>query len=269
VDVTAPGDVQKVPSGKKSNYNTPVAFVKLYWATGTDFTPQAVQLRDKLPIFWNEAAGKYVVNGLPMPPPTATHLLLVPQFKDAAGVPQTGTPVAMALPTTRPDLSIADAQVVEGNAGKRGIDFEVTLSTPVPFSITVPFATFNEAAVGGTAKQKADFIHRRGIVTFAPGEKTPKTITIQVKGDTKIEGNESFTVQLIGPSWATLKDPLGVGTIVDDDPVPPALNAALLAWTAADAGLEPASHVAAGRHRESSASGLVAAHDAAFMDSVL
>jgi hypothetical protein len=59
-----------------------------------------------------------------------------------------------------------------------------------------------------------------------------------------------------------------VGTIVDDD-APPVLNAALLAWTAADAGPEPASYVAAGRHRESSASGLAAVHDAAFMDSIL
>jgi hypothetical protein len=40
-------------------------------------------------------------------------------------------------------------------------------------------------------------------VTFAPGE-TTKTITIEVKGDRKKEGSETFYLDLFGPPHPTL-----------------------------------------------------------------
>ncbi len=254
VDVAVRGGVHKVASNK--TYNTPVAFVKLYWATGSDYTQRISELKDKLPIYWNEAGGKYVVAGLPMPTSTATHLLLAPEYDG-----QVGTVLAMALPP-KPGLSIDDVQVVEGNTGKTGLDFHVTLSAAMPFSVTVSYAT-----ILGTANT-LDFIPGTGKLTFAPGE-TQKTTTIQVKGDTKIEGDETFSVQLKGPSWATLTDPLGVGTIVNDDPTPPALDAALQTWTAADVGPELASYFAADQRRKSSARGLATVRDAVLMESVL
>ena len=43
-----------------------------------------------------------------------------------------------------------------------------------------------------------DFIAKTGTLTFAPGE-TTKTITIEVKGDSKREANETFYLDLFGP----------------------------------------------------------------------
>jgi hypothetical protein len=54
-------------------------------------------------------------------------------------------------------------------------------------------------------------------LTFAPGE-TVKTITIEVKGDSKREGNETFYLDLFGLSGnALFTNNRGVGTIQNDD----------------------------------------------------
>ena len=54
-------------------------------------------------------------------------------------------------------------------------------------AVTMSFRT-----VDGTAKTSdSDYVARTGTLTFAVGE-TTKTITIEVKGDTKKESNETF-----------------------------------------------------------------------------
>ena len=58
---------------------------------------------------------------------------------------------------------------------------------------------------------------RVGTLTFNPGE-TTKTITIEVKGDSKKEANESFFVDLSGLSGnALFTKSRGTGTILNDD----------------------------------------------------
>ena len=54
-------------------------------------------------------------------------------------------------------------------------------------------------------------------LTFAAGE-TSKTITVNVKGDTTIEPDETFFVNLSSPTNAVITDGQGVGTIKNDDP---------------------------------------------------
>ncbi len=52
---------------------------------------------------------------------------------------------------------------------------------------------------------------------FAPGE-TTKTITIEVKGDSKREANETFYLDLFGNSLNSLfTKSRGIGTILNDD----------------------------------------------------
>src|SRR5262249_25651115 len=51
---------------------------------------------------------------------------------------------------------------------------------------------------------------------FAPGE-TSKTVTVLVNGDTKVEPNETFTVNLSSPANASILKPQGTGTITNDD----------------------------------------------------
>ncbi len=54
-------------------------------------------------------------------------------------------------------------------------------------------------------------------MTFAPGD-TSKTVTVQVNGDTAVEPNETFNVNLSNATGnATILDGTGVGTITNDD----------------------------------------------------
>ena len=55
-----------------------------------------------------------------------------------------------------------------------------------------------------------------GTLTFAPGESS-KTITVQVKGDTTVEPNETYKVVLSKVAYAFIADGTGVGTIRNDD----------------------------------------------------
>ena len=74
------------------------------------------------------------------------------------------------------------------------------------------------SAEGATATPSASgYTARTRMPTFAPGE-TTKTITIEVKGDSKKEADETFFVDLFGNSGNSLfTKNRGVGTILNDD----------------------------------------------------
>src|SRR6185295_16106875 len=113
-----------------------------------------------------------------------------------------------------PALSVNDVTVTEGNSGTVSATFNVTLSPAAIGTVTVGFATAN-----GTATAGSDYVASSGTLTFNPGD-TVKTVTVAVNGDTVVEGNETFFVNLSSPTWATLSDGQGQGTIANDD-VPP------------------------------------------------
>jgi hypothetical protein len=72
-------------------------------------------------------------------------------------------------------------------------------------------------AVGGKATSGSDYVAKTGTLTFAPGE-TAKTITIEVKGDSKKEADEAFYPDLFGNSGNSLfTKNRGIGTILNDD----------------------------------------------------
>jgi len=58
------------------------------------------------------------------------------------------------------------------------------------------------------------------VLNFGVGESS-KTFTVQVKGDTKVESNETFLVNLTGATGATIATSQGTGTITNDDAPPP------------------------------------------------
>ena len=63
----------------------------------------------------------------------------------------------------------------------------------------------------------SDYVAKTGTLTFAPGE-TVKTITIEIKGDSKREANEVFYFDLFGNSGnSLLTKNRGVGAILNDD----------------------------------------------------
>ena len=110
-----------------------------------------------------------------------------------------------------PTISIGDATVTEGNTGTVNAVFNVNLNTPSLQNVTVAYTT-----ASGTATVNTDFASTAGNLVFAPGQ-TSKTITVPVNGDTISEGDETFTVNLSGPTGATISKGVGLGTIIDDD----------------------------------------------------
>ena len=72
--------------------------------------------------------------------------------------------------------------------------------------------------VNGTATTSdSDYVAKTGTLTFNP-DQTTKTITIEVKGDSKKEANETFYLDLFGASSnALFTKNRGLGTILNDD----------------------------------------------------
>jgi hypothetical protein len=112
-----------------------------------------------------------------------------------------------------PAISIADVSVPEGHTGTVAAQFHVTLSNVSSSTVTVTFATANQ-----TAMAPSDYAAASGIVSFAPNE-LDKIVSVLVNGDTMIEGNETFLVNLSGPANASIARGQAVGTILDDDAV--------------------------------------------------
>src|SRR6185312_8769918 len=110
-----------------------------------------------------------------------------------------------------PATSINDVTVQEGNSGTTTGVFTVSLSRASSQTVTAIYSTAD-----GSASAGSDYMSTSGTVTFNPGE-TSKTITVTIFGDTVVEGNESFFVNLTSATNATIADGQGIGTIVDDD----------------------------------------------------
>ena len=101
--------------------------------------------------------------------------------------------------------------MAEGNSGTTNAVFTVTLSAASTSTVTVDYATAN-----GTATAGSDYTAGTGTLSFAAGT-TSKTITVAVTGDTAVEPNETFVVNLTNAVGATIADAQGVGTITNDD----------------------------------------------------
>ena len=122
-----------------------------------------------------------------------------------------------------PTLSINDAMGAEGNSGTSPLVFTVTRAGDTSGSSTVNWATQNVSAGEG------DYQVAGGSLSFGPGQ-TTRTISISLKGDTKVEGNEVFRVNLSGATGASIADGVGEGTIVNDDQAG-STNISNITWT--------------------------------------
>ncbi|WP_019866778.1 ExeM/NucH family extracellular endonuclease [Methylovulum miyakonense] len=112
-----------------------------------------------------------------------------------------------------PNLSINDASQNEGNSGTTNYTFTVSLSSPAP----VGGVTFTIATADGTATAGSDYASQSlSSQTIAAGASS-YTFTVAVNGDTAVEPNEAFSVNVTGVTGAALTDGQGSGTIVNDD----------------------------------------------------
>ncbi len=110
-----------------------------------------------------------------------------------------------------PNLSTGNVSLNEGNSGTTAFNFTISLSVATSQTVTVNYATAD-----GTANAPTDYQATSGTLSFAPGE-TSKTVTVSVNGDTTVEPNETFTVNLTGAVNGTIVGGVGTGTIINDD----------------------------------------------------
>ena len=111
----------------------------------------------------------------------------------------------------QPTVSIGDIARAEGTSGTTQFNFTITLSSASTSSVSVAYSTAD-----GTATAGSDFTATSGVLTFAPGE-TQKTVVVNIIGDTALEPDEAFFVNLGSPTNAVLGDAQGQGTIQDDE----------------------------------------------------
>ena len=110
-----------------------------------------------------------------------------------------------------PTISINDVSITEGNSGTKAATFTLTLSGPSVEAIAVRAIT-----TPGTATASSDYNSVNTVVIFQPGTVT-RTLDVGIIGDTNLESNETFTVNLSDNFGTTIADGEGVGTILDDD----------------------------------------------------
>lgn len=112
------------------------------------------------------------------------------------------------------DLAPLNAVRAEGDGGTTPFTFTVTRGGDLSAAVGASWAVAGPDAV---ADDFAGGVLPSGTVSFAAGDDT-ETVTVKVRGDIAIEGNERFQIALSAPSGgATLGTNTATGTIRDDD----------------------------------------------------
>jgi hypothetical protein len=128
-----------------------------------------------------------------------------------------------------PALSIANATIAEGNAGTKVLRFTVTLSQASATPVTYAIATAN-----GTALAGSDYVARSLANQNIAAGALAKVFDVTLNGDTAIEANEAFYVNVTAVTGATVEDGQAIGVITNDDG--PALSIGDVAITEGNSG---------------------------------
>jgi uncharacterized repeat protein (TIGR01451 family) len=110
-----------------------------------------------------------------------------------------------------PTISIANCAAVEADSGTSSCAFHVSLSAPSSRTITVAYATADSTAIAGS-----DYLSASGTLTFNPGVSIQDAL-VSIVGNTVIEPNKTFFVNLSSPTNATIGQGQATGTITDND----------------------------------------------------
>jgi probable HAF family extracellular repeat protein len=113
-----------------------------------------------------------------------------------------------------PGFSITDSTGPEG-VGTNAFLFIISLPIALTNAASVEYSTEDGTALAGEDYEEVLPLR----LTFNPGQKE-RVIGIRVFGDTQVESNKVFYVNLSNPSNAVLSDARGVGTILNDDSPP-------------------------------------------------
>ncbi|WP_231120372.1 Calx-beta domain-containing protein [Cognatilysobacter tabacisoli] len=120
--------------------------------------------------------------------------------------------IARGAGVSPPRLSVADAAIDEGDAGSSPLFFTFSLNKPAAAGGVV----VDYASADGTAGAGSDFVAVAGQATIAEGQ-TSVTISVDVLGDTAVEGDEAFFVNVVAATGATVADGQAAATIRTDD----------------------------------------------------
>ncbi|MEE9326674.1 MAG: lamin tail domain-containing protein [Cocleimonas sp.] len=116
-------------------------------------------------------------------------------------------------------LSIDDVTHNEGDSGNTSYTFTISIDNPSNTDITVDYETADGSLPADDSATTADSDYI-GIVptqaTISAGE-TSTTIIIQTIGDTQVENNERFFINLSNSVGATIIDAQGIASISNDD----------------------------------------------------
>ena len=139
---------------------------------------------------------------------------------------------------------VGDTNLNEGNAGTSPASFAVTLSAvPAPGqTVTVNYATAN----GNATIADNDYEAKSGTLTFTSATGATQTVDVDVNGDATNEPNQTFKLNLSGPTGGVLLgDTSGTATIRNDDGAGPVVKPSIYVSNAAvveaDAGATTAS----------------------------
>jgi chitinase len=113
-----------------------------------------------------------------------------------------------------PNLSISDVSATEGNTLTKKFNFTLTLSAVSGRNVQVFLNTAN-----GSATAPTDYVARTNVNVAIPVGTTSATFTVSVKGDTVVEGDETFFANIdTGQTTnSVVVDGQGIGTILNDD----------------------------------------------------
>ena len=121
------------------------------------------------------------------------------------------------------NMSISDAEIVEGNTGEVAMEFTVSLDSPSGRDVSVRYNTA-DLTTDDVADDESDYIPViDGVLIFLPGV-TERTLSISIKGDDEFEPDEAYYLVLSEATNATITRNIGMGTILNDDPEIPRLN---------------------------------------------
>ncbi len=113
--------------------------------------------------------------------------------------------------STASSITINDVTLTEGNSSTKNFAFTIKRSSNIN-SVSVNYYT-----VDNTATVPVDYTAKSTTVTLPAGGSLTQTVTVPVVGDTAVEPNETFTVNLSNCVGCTITDNQGVGTITNDD----------------------------------------------------
>jgi serine protease len=111
-----------------------------------------------------------------------------------------------------PSLAVGDASVAEGNAGTKVLSFPVSLSAAATGTVT-----FDASTQPGSAAPGSDYVALAATGLSIPAGQVSATVNVTINGDTIVEGNETFVLELANISGATAGDTQGQGRINNDD----------------------------------------------------